>query len=73
MYVGYPEDVTTSIGLSKVSKQFSIYLLPEILVLQIKRFSLGRKVSKYTEAITFPLVLDMAPYCSNECLQVIFC
>ena len=68
--VGYPEDATTSIGLSKVSKQLSITLLPEILVLQIKRFSLGDKVSKYTEAVSFPLVLDMAPYCSNDCLKV---
>ena len=71
-YVGYPEDATTSIGLSKVSKQLSIAWLPEILVLQVKRFSLGYRVTKCTDAITFPLILDMAQYCTNECLQVIF-
>ena len=70
--IGYTEDLTTSIGLSKVSKQLSIALLPEILVLQIKRFSLGDRVTKYTAAISFPLILDMAPYCTNDCLQVIF-
>ena len=70
--IGYSEDLTTSIGLSKVSKQLSIASLPEILVLQIKRFSIGDRVTKYTEAISFPLILDMAPYCTNECLQVVF-
>ena len=70
--IGYTEDLTTSIGLSKVSKQLSIASLPEILVLQIKRFSIGYKVTKYTESISFPLILNMAPYCTNECLKVIF-
>lgn len=70
--LGYSEDVTVNIGLSKVSKQLSIDELPKILVLQIKRFFLGRNVSKYTAVISFPLVLDMAPYCTNTCLQVIF-
>ena len=73
MYIiGYTEDLTTSIGLSKVSKQLGIASLPEILVLQIKRFFLGHRVSKYTAAISFPLILDMAPYCTNECLKVTF-
>ena len=70
--IGYTEDLTTSIGLSKVSKQLSITSLPEILVLQIKRFSLGHRVTKYTESISFPLILNMAPYCTNNCLKVIF-
>ncbi|XP_065912947.1 ubiquitin carboxyl-terminal hydrolase 45-like isoform X2 [Dysidea avara] len=66
---GYSPEVTSQIGLSEVSKQLSIADLPEILVLHMKRFNLGVRVSKSTIIISFPLILNMAPYCTNECLE----
>ena len=70
--LGYSPEVTSQIGLSEVSKQLSIADLPEILVLHMKRFNLGVRVSKSTIIISFPLILNMAPYCTNECLEVSF-
>ena len=67
---GYTPDATSQIGLSEVSKQLSIAYLPEILVFHMKRFNLGLRVTKSTAIISFPLVLNVAPYCTNTCLEV---
>ena len=45
--------------------------LPPVLVLHIKRFLIGTNVVyKNTKHLSFPNVLNMAPYCTNECTLV---
>ena len=48
-----------------------IHQLPPILILHMKRFEIGfDDVTKDDRHISFPEVLDMAPYCTAECLKV---
>ena len=45
--------------------------LQKLLILHIKRFEIGNvAVTKNNEFLSFALLLDMAPYCTNGCLQV---
>ena len=55
------------IALCRVSKQLSIHQLPPVLILHIKRFDLGGySVTKDKRSVSFPEVLDMAPYCTTD-------
>ena len=57
--------------LSQVSKQLMIHQLPPILILHMKRFDIGFDVmTKDDRHISFPEILDMAPYCTFECIKV---
>ena len=59
------------VQLGLVSKQTMITQLHNVLVLHIKRFTIGDvTVTKNNKFLSFSQLLDMAPYCSNECLQV---
>ena len=44
-------------------KELKPYRLPKVLVIQIKRFELGRKLDNVVE---FPSTLDMSPYSKSE-------
>ncbi|XP_065906575.1 ubiquitin carboxyl-terminal hydrolase 16-like isoform X3 [Dysidea avara] len=54
----------------RVSKQNLIHHLPPVLILQMKRFNIGfYNVTKDGRHVSFPLVLDMGPYCTSDCIQ----
>lgn len=60
----YPDE---DVVLCRVSKQLSIHQLPPILILHIKRFKLGcNSVTKDPRYLSFPEVLNMAPYCTDD-------
>ena len=48
-----------------VSKQLLIHDLPRILILHMKRFHLGPRVTKNNNQITFSDELNIAPFCSD--------
>ena len=55
----------------RVSKQILIHKLSPVLILQMKRFTIGsHNVTKDNQHVSFPRVLNMAPYCTTECLEV---
>lgn len=55
----------------RVSKQILIHKLSPVLILQMKRFTIGsHNVTKDNRHVSFPRVLNMAPYCTTECLEV---
>ena len=57
--------------LSLVTKQILIHQMPQILILHFKRFNLDTyMVTKETKHVEFSPILNMAPYCSNMCLEV---
>ena len=61
-----------NIKLRLVTKQILIHKLPPTLILHFKRFNIGDyHVTKNTTLMSFPQLLDMAPYCSTECLKVL--
>ena len=47
-----------------------IHQLPPVLILHMKRFDIGVEVTKDDRHISFPEILDMAPYCTAKCLKV---
>ena len=54
-----------------VAKQMLIHELPPVLILHLKRFSIGPfQVTKNSNYMSFTPMLDVAPYCSNTCLEV---
>ena len=56
-----------------VSKQALITRLKNVLIFHVKRFNIGvRAVTKNNKFLSFSPMLDMAPYCSNDCLQVCY-
>ena len=58
-------------ALCRVSKQIMIHQLPPVLILHMKRFEIGdNEVIKDNRHITFPEILDMAPYCTTTCIEV---
>ena len=73
-YVIFILHVPTDAGsevLTFVCKQLLIHKLPQVLILHLKRFTIGAyTVTKNKAHVSFPQVLDMAPYSSNLCLQV---
>ncbi|XP_012938605.1 ubiquitin carboxyl-terminal hydrolase 45 isoform X2 [Aplysia californica] len=56
---------------SNANKQYLIFRPPAVLTLHLKRFEqtglTSRKVNRHVD---FPLLLDLAPYCSSLCLGV---
>ena len=57
--------------LCRVSKQLMIHQLPPVLILHIKRFEIGHyRVTKDSRYVSFPEVLNLAPYCTVDCLKV---
>ncbi|XP_065906353.1 serine/threonine-protein kinase TAO3-like isoform X2 [Dysidea avara] len=53
----------------RVSKQMLIHQLPPVLILHMKRFSIGRTVTKDNQHVSFSPVLNMVPFCTTECVQ----
>ena len=53
--------------LSLVSKLLLIDQLPQLLVLHLKRFSLGQYVRKNSKHVDFPVTLNMRKYCTVNC------
>lgn len=51
--------------LTNATKQFLVSSLPAVLILHLKRFQMGLRHSfmKLSTEVTFPLVLDMGPFC----------
>ena len=47
-----------------------IHELPPVLILHMKRFEISYEVRKDDRHISFPEILDMAPYCSSKCVKV---
>lgn len=67
MYVGNQYEVAEQ----RVSRLILIHRLPPVLILQLKRFSIDSySVTKDNKPVSFPLVLNMVPYCTKECVQV---
>ena len=58
-------------ALCQVSKQIIIHRLPPVLILHMKRFEISSTVTKDSRHISFPEILDMAPYCTAKCLEVL--
>lgn len=52
--------------LTNATKQFLVSSLPAVLILHLKRFQLGmrHRVQKIHTDVTFPLLLDMGPFCA---------
>uniref|UniRef100_A0A2C9LRS2 ubiquitinyl hydrolase 1 n=1 Tax=Biomphalaria glabrata TaxID=6526 RepID=A0A2C9LRS2_BIOGL len=56
---------------SNANKQYLIFRPPAVLTLHLKRFEqTGLTSRKVNHHVDFPLVLDLAPYCSSLCLGV---
>ena len=67
-HLGNKSEITE---LQRVSRLILIHDLSPVLILQLKRFSIGSfSVVKDGEYVSFPLVLNMTPYCTSECFQV---
>ena len=50
------------------SKQLLIHRPPFVLTLHLKRFSQqGRRVKKNGKHISFPFLLDIRPFCTDQC------
>ena len=57
--------------LCRVSKQLMIHQLPPVLILHIKRFEIGHyRVTKDSRHVSFPEILDLAPYSTMDCVKV---
>ncbi|XP_022081672.1 ubiquitin carboxyl-terminal hydrolase 16-like [Acanthaster planci] len=62
------KDKEKKIVYTDASKQLLIHQPPSILTLHLKRFQqVGYSLRKITRHINFPLVLDLAPFCSTSC------
>ena len=58
---------------SDATKQLMIKTLPPVLTLHLKRFlQEGRRLRKNGRHVTFPPILDLAPFCMTDC-RVIQC
>ncbi|XP_013383302.1 ubiquitin carboxyl-terminal hydrolase 16-like isoform X2 [Lingula anatina] len=56
---------------TSASKQLQIYSPPAVLTLQLKRFQqVGYTLRKVSRHVDFPLILDLAPFCSSMCQRV---
>ncbi|KFB53720.1 AGAP000666-PA-like protein [Anopheles sinensis] len=53
---------------TNATKQFLISVPPAVLILHLKRFQVGPRglFKKITKAVTFPFVLDIAPFCGSK-------
>ncbi|ELT96769.1 hypothetical protein CAPTEDRAFT_225117 [Capitella teleta] len=58
----------TEMVLANASKQLLILQLPPVLTLHLKRFQqMGFSLRKVNRHVEFPMLLDVAPYCSALC------
>lgn len=56
---------------SKAIKQYLICDLPKVLTIHLKRFQQhGFRLEKSNKHVSFPLVLNMAPYTSKMCINI---
>ena len=61
------------IALCLVSKQIAIHQLPPVVILHLKRFSIEPDgVYKDNQHIKFPFKLNIAPYCTTQCIKVCY-
>ncbi|XP_062539527.1 ubiquitin carboxyl-terminal hydrolase 16/45 [Armigeres subalbatus] len=53
---------------TNATKQFLISSPPAVLILHLKRFQVGPRgmIRKITKPVTFPFVLDIAPFCGSK-------
>ncbi|XP_047216736.1 ubiquitin carboxyl-terminal hydrolase 45 isoform X1 [Girardinichthys multiradiatus] len=52
-------------------KQMLISLLPPVITLHLKRFhQAGMNLRKVNRHVDFPLILDLAPFCSASCMNL---
>ncbi|XP_055390274.1 ubiquitin carboxyl-terminal hydrolase 45 [Condylostylus longicornis] len=53
---------------TNATKQFLISSPPAVLILHLKRFQVGQRClfSKLTRPVSFPVVLDIAPFCGSK-------
>uniref|UniRef100_A0A182IYS2 Ubiquitinyl hydrolase 1 n=1 Tax=Anopheles atroparvus TaxID=41427 RepID=A0A182IYS2_ANOAO len=53
---------------TNATKQFLISVPPAVLILHLKRFQLGPRgmFRKLSDRVTFPFVLDIAPFCGSK-------
>ncbi|XP_065084616.1 ubiquitin carboxyl-terminal hydrolase 16/45 [Ochlerotatus camptorhynchus] len=53
---------------TNATKQFLISSPPAVLILHLKRFQVGPRgmLRKITKSVTFPFVLDIAPFCGSR-------
>ena len=52
----------------EATKQFVMESLPLVLTLNLKRFTQhGRRLQKNNRHVSFPTLLNMAPYCTTTC------
>ncbi|GIY62971.1 ubiquitin carboxyl-terminal hydrolase 45, partial [Caerostris extrusa] len=59
----------TAVAYSNASKQLLVFSPPAVLTLHLKRFQqIGMDLKKVNRFVEFPLILDLAPYCSSACL-----
>lgn len=57
--------------LTNATKQLLIYIPPAVLILHLKRFQVYHfRPSKITKTVKFPVILDIAPFCSKRARQL---
>lgn len=60
--------LTSTVVFSEATKQFLIERLPLVLTLNLKRFvQHGRRLQKNSRHISFPISLNVAPFCTESC------
>ena len=62
------DDVKEETVFAEAEKWFLVQRLPPVLTLHLKRFEQQgmMRVTKNNRHVTFPLILDMAPYCTHD-------
>ena len=62
------DDVKEETVFAEADKWFLVQRLPPVLTLHLKRFEQQgmMRVTKNNRHMTFPLLLDMAPYCTHD-------
>lgn len=58
------------IDLKRAKKQLKIKGLPSVLILHIKRFHIGRDVTKNSAFVEYPEQLDVSKYCTEVSASV---
>ncbi|XP_065907236.1 uncharacterized protein [Dysidea avara] len=66
------DSTAAAVVLCDATKQLLVHQPPRVLLLQLKRFSYfyHRSSRKNNTHINFPILLDLAPYCSEACQGV---
>lgn len=62
------EDPKAKTVYTNATKQFLISSPPAVMILHLKRFQLGPRCMfrKLTRAVSFPMILDIAPFCGSK-------